>query len=61
MQKIHEWYYPSCVYGLNFIEAKIPRDIFNTSEFYLHVKLFGLHTIFCLKILDITIMTIWSM
>jgi hypothetical protein len=30
MQKIHEWYYLACVYWLNFIEAKIPRDIFNT-------------------------------
>jgi hypothetical protein len=31
MQKIHEWYYLACVYELNFIEAKIPRDIFKTS------------------------------
>jgi hypothetical protein len=22
MQKLHEWYYLACVYGLNFIEAK---------------------------------------
>jgi hypothetical protein len=24
MQKFHQWHYPACVYGLNFIEAKIP-------------------------------------
>jgi hypothetical protein len=25
MQKFHEWYFLACVYGLNFIETKIPR------------------------------------
>jgi hypothetical protein len=55
MQKLHEWYYLACVYGLNFIEAKIPRDIFNTSGFDLNVKLDELHTIYHLQI------TIWCM
>jgi hypothetical protein len=32
IQKLHEWYYLACVYGLNFIEAKIPGDIFNTCQ-----------------------------
>ncbi len=53
MQKLHEWYYLACVYGLNFIEAKISGDIFNTSIFDLNVKLFELHTIYRLKMLDI--------
>jgi hypothetical protein len=61
MQKIHEWYYLACVYGLNFIEAKILGDIFNTLDFYLHVELAELHTIFHLKMLDITMMIIWCM
>jgi hypothetical protein len=39
MQKLHPWYYPACVYGLNFIEAKIPGDIFNTIGFDLNVEL----------------------
>jgi hypothetical protein len=56
MQKFHEWYYLACVYGLNFIEAQIPGDIFNTSDFDLHIKLAELHTIFHLKMLDITMM-----
>jgi hypothetical protein len=61
MKKIHEWYYLTCVYGLNFIEAKIPGDIFNTKDFDLHVNLVELHTIFRLKMLDITMMTVWCM
>jgi hypothetical protein len=61
MQKFHEWYYLACVNGLNFIEAKIPGDIFNTSDFDLHDELAELHTIFHLKMLNITMMTIWCM
>jgi hypothetical protein len=59
VQKIHEWYYLACVYGLNFIEVNIPRDIFNTLDFDLHVA--KLHTIFHLKMLYITMMTVWCM
>jgi hypothetical protein len=49
MMKFHKWYYLACVYGLNFIEGKISSDIFNKSDFDLHVKLTELHTIFGLK------------
>jgi hypothetical protein len=59
MQKLHEWYYLTCVYGLNFIEAKIPGEIFNTSSFKLNDELVELHTIYHLQMLDITMMTIW--
>jgi hypothetical protein len=58
MKKFHEWYYLACVYGLNFIEAKILVDIFKTSDFDLHVELVELHTIYRLKMVDITMMTI---
>jgi hypothetical protein len=58
MQKFYEWYYLACVYGLNFIEAKIPGDIFNTLDFDLHVELAKLHIVFHLKMLDITMMTV---
>jgi hypothetical protein len=61
MQKFHEWYYLLRVYGLNFIKAKIRRDIFNTSDFVLHVKLAEMHTIFHLKMLNITMMIVWCM
>jgi hypothetical protein len=61
MQKLHEWYYLAGVYGLNFIEAKIPRDIFNTSSFELNVELVELHTIYHFQMLDITMMNVWCM
>jgi hypothetical protein len=61
MQKLHEWYYLACVYGLNFIEAKIPGDIFNTSNIELNVELAVLHTIYHLQMLDITMITVWCM
>jgi hypothetical protein len=61
MPKLHGWYYFACVCGLNFIEAKIPGDIFNTSSFELNVKLAKLHTIYRLQMLDITMMTVWCM
>jgi hypothetical protein len=58
IQKLHEWYYLACVYELNFIEAKIPGDNFNTSSFELSVELVELHTIYRLQMLDITMMTV---
>jgi hypothetical protein len=61
MQKLHEWHYLSCVYGLNFIEAEIPEYIFYTSDFDLHIELAELYTIFHLKMLDITMMSVWCM
>jgi hypothetical protein len=61
MKKFHEWFYLGCVYGLNFIETKIPKDIFKTSDFDLHVEFAELHTIYRLIILDITMMIVWCM
>jgi hypothetical protein len=29
MQKFHVWYFLACVYGFNFVEAKISGNIFN--------------------------------
>jgi hypothetical protein len=61
MEKFHEWYYLTCVYGLNFIKVKIPRDIFKTSDFDLHVKIVKMHTIYYLRMLNVTMMTVWCM
>jgi hypothetical protein len=61
MKKFHEWYYFACVYGLNFIEACILGDIFKTSDFEVNVKLYELHTIYHLRMLDITMMTVFCM
>jgi hypothetical protein len=61
MQKFHKWYYLACFYGLNFVGAKIPGDIFNTLDFDLNVELIELHTVYRLQIFDITMMIIWCM
>jgi hypothetical protein len=61
MQKFHEWYYLACVYGFNFVEAKIPGNIFNTLDFDINVELVELHTVYHLQMLNITTMTIWCM
>jgi hypothetical protein len=61
MQKFHEWCYLACVYGLNFVEAKISGDIVNTLDFDLNVEHAELHTIYRLQMLDITMMTVWCM
>jgi hypothetical protein len=61
MKKIHEWYYLACIYGLNFIKAHIPGDIFKTSDFELNVKLYELHTIYYPRMLNITMMTAFCM
>jgi hypothetical protein len=43
---------------LNFAEAKIPGDIFNTLDFDLNVELVELHTVYRLQMLNITMMTV---
>jgi hypothetical protein len=58
MKKLQEWYYLACFYGVNFIEACIPGDIFKNLDFDLHIKLHQLHTIYHLKMLDITMMIV---
>jgi hypothetical protein len=61
MQKFHEWYYLTCVYELNFVEAKIVGDIFNTLDINLNVKPAKMHTIYHLRMLNITMMIVWCM
>jgi hypothetical protein len=58
IQKLHECYYLTCIYELNFVEAKIPRDIFNTLGYDLNVELAELHTIYRLKMFDITMIIV---
>jgi hypothetical protein len=58
MWKFHEWCYLACFYGLNFVEAKIPRDIFKTLDFDLNVELAELHTIYHFQMLDITMIIV---
>jgi hypothetical protein len=61
LRMLHEWYYPTCVCGLQFIECCIPEAVFKSRSFDLNIELFELHTIYQLRMLDITMMTIFCM
>jgi hypothetical protein len=43
---LHEWYYPTCVCGLQFIEGHIPKAVFKSQSFDLNIELFELHTVY---------------
>jgi hypothetical protein len=59
MRRLHEWYYLACVCGLQFIEGHIPEAVFKSQSFDLIIKLFELDTIYQLRMLDITMMTVF--
>jgi hypothetical protein len=56
MTRLHERYYLACVCGLQFIECRIPEAVFKSQSFDLNVELFELHTIYRVKMLNITMM-----
>jgi hypothetical protein len=59
MRMLHEWYYLACVYDLHFIEGHVPEAVFKSQSFDLNVELFELRIIYQLRMLDITMMTIF--
>jgi hypothetical protein len=59
LRRLHEWYYLACVCGLQFIKGRIPKVVFKSRSFDLNIKLFELHTIYRLRMLDITMMTVF--
>jgi hypothetical protein len=59
MRRVHEWYYLACVCGLQFIEGRVPEMVFKSQRFDLNIELFELHTIYRLKMLNITMMTVF--
>jgi hypothetical protein len=59
MRRLHEWYYLACVCGLQFIKCRIPEAVFKSQTFDLNVELFELHTIYQLRILNITMTTVF--
>jgi hypothetical protein len=61
LRRLHEWYYLTCVCGLQFIEGHILEAVFKSQSFDLNIELFKLHTIYQLRMLDITIMTVFYM
>jgi hypothetical protein len=58
LRRLHEWYYPACVCGLQFIEGGIPEAVFKSRSFDINIKIFDLHTIDRLRMLDIIMMTV---
>jgi hypothetical protein len=61
LRRLHEWYYLACVCGLQFIKGRIPEAIFKSQSFDLNIELFELHTIYQLRMLKITMMTVFCM
>jgi hypothetical protein len=59
LRRLHEWYYLVCVCGMQFIESHIPEAVFKSQIFDLNVELFELHTIYRLRMLNITMMTVF--
>jgi hypothetical protein len=58
MRRLHDWYYLASVCGLQFIKCRILEVVFKSRSFDLNIKMFKLHTIYRLRMLDITIMTV---
>jgi hypothetical protein len=58
MKRLHEWYYLACVCGLQFIKGCIHEKVFKSRSFDLNIKLFEIHTIYRLGMLDIIMMTV---
>jgi hypothetical protein len=48
-----------CACGLKFSEGRVPEEIFKSPRFDLNVERFELHTIYRLRMLDITMMVIF--
>jgi hypothetical protein len=58
MIRLHEWYYIACVCGLQFIKGRTPEAVFKSRSFDLNIEMFELHTIYRLRMLNITMMTV---
>jgi hypothetical protein len=58
LRRLHEWYYLACVCGLQFIEGCIPEAVFMSQSFDINIKMFELQTIYRLRMLNITTMTV---
>jgi hypothetical protein len=59
LRRLHEWYYLACVCDLQFIEGHILEMVFKSRSFDLNIELFELHTIYQLRMLDITMLSVF--
>jgi hypothetical protein len=58
LRRLHEWYYLACVCGLQFIDGRIPEAVFKSRGFDINIRMFELHTIYWLRMLDNTLMIV---
>jgi hypothetical protein len=55
------WYLKACALGIEFLRAKVPKELFNCDPFDLHVPFDDIHTLYCFQRLDATLITFWCM
>jgi hypothetical protein len=60
LRRLHEWYYLACVCGLQFIKCCIPEAVFKSQSFDLNIEPFKIQIIYRLKMLNITMMVVFS-
>jgi hypothetical protein len=58
MRRLHEWYYLACICDLQFIKGRIPEAVFKSRSFDMNIEIFELHTIYRLRLLNVTMMTV---
>jgi hypothetical protein len=58
MMRLDEWYYLACVCGLQFIEGHITEAVFKSRSVDPNIEMFELHTIYRLRMLDFSMMTV---
>jgi hypothetical protein len=59
LRRLHECYYLAYAYGLQLIKGRILEAVFKSRRFDLNIELFELYTIYQLRMLDITMMTVF--
>jgi hypothetical protein len=58
LRTLHKWYYLACVCGWQIIEGRIPEAVYKSRSFDINIEMFEPHTIYRLRMLDITMMIV---
>ena len=61
LKRFHGWYMEACSRGIQFIQAKVPGDLFNWTPFDLHVPFEDIHALYRFDKMDATMITIWCL
>jgi hypothetical protein len=57
----HGWYTKACDLDIEFLRAKVPKELFNCDPFVLHVSFEDIHALYHFQRLDTTLITILCM